>query len=132
MKLSTYLTITGVLGMLFGVCFLLVPQITLPLYGMPADPHTLMLNRYFGATLGWLGLMVWLARHVRDGAAIRAILQGSAIGNVVGALLSVWAALSGLQNAMAWTSVAIYTLLLLGALYFLASPERSGSAARAA
>lgn len=131
MKLNTYLTIAGALGILFGVTFLLAPQITLPLYGMPADPHTVLLTRYFGATLAWVGLFSWLARNVRDGAALRAILQASVLGNLAGALISIWAALSGLQNAMGWSSVVIYVLLLLGALYFVVSPARIASAAHA-
>lgn len=131
MKASSYLAISGVLGVLFGLGFLLAPQATLPMYGVPTDPHNLMQMRYFGGAMVWVGLIAWLARNVRHGEALRAILQASVVGNAVGALISTWAALSGLQNAMAWSSVLIYTLLLIGALYLLASPARIASAVHA-
>ncbi|HLS56486.1 MAG TPA: hypothetical protein VK052_10440 [Zeimonas sp.] len=131
MKVSSYLAISGVVAILFGLGFLLAPQAALPVYGVPAEPHNLMQTRYFGGAMVWVGLVAWLARKVRDGEALRALLQAGVVGNAVGALISIWAALSGLQNAMAWSSVLIYTLFLLGALYFLASPARIASAAHA-
>src|SRR4029453_4747069 len=110
MKLSTFLAITGGLGVLFGLEFLLLPGFGLPQYGVPTEPHNLMQARFFGGTLlGW-GLIAWLARRSRDDTALRAILQGSLVGHIIGAVLSAWAAVSGLENAMAWSSVAIYGL----------------------
>jgi hypothetical protein len=129
MKLRTFLAIMGGLGVLFGLEFLLVPGFGLPQYGVPADPHNLMQARFFGGTLLAWGLVSWLARGCRDDTAVRAILQGSLVGHLLGAILSAWAAVSGLENAMAWSSVAIYGLLAAGCLYFLASPARRMSAA---
>lgn len=124
MKLSTYLAVGGMIAILFGVEFLLAPAFALPQYGMPTGPHHLLQARYFGATLLTWGLIIWLMREVRDDAALRALLQASAVGHVLGILISGWAALTGLQTPMAWLSVLIYGVLLLGALYYLASPAR--------
>ena len=122
MKLSTFLTITGVIAVLFGAFFLLLPAAALSQYGVPIEPHNLMQARYFGATLLQVGLIVWLMRATQDPISARAVLIGVAVGNAVGVGLSVWAGIAGLQNAMVWGSVVLYGVLLIGCLYFLASP----------
>jgi hypothetical protein len=71
-----------------------------------------------------VSLIFWFARHVRDGMAMRAILVGAATGFAVGASVSLWGVLSGLTNALGWSSVLVYLALLAGALYFLAPAHR--------
>jgi len=129
MKLSTFLAVMGSLGVLFGIEFLLAPAFGLQQYGVPTEPHNLMQARYFGATLLAWGLVLWLARSSRDDTAVRAMLQGSLVGHIIGAIISLWAAISSLENAMAWSSVAIYGLLAAGCVYFLVSPNRRASPA---
>lgn len=124
MKLSTYLSTISIVGLAVGLMFLLATGFMLVLYGTPTDPHNLFQMRYFGATLVWVSLIVWLARHVRDETVIRAILVGSAVGCVLGAAISLWGVMSGLTNAMGWTSVLVYVAMLAGALYHLAPARR--------
>jgi hypothetical protein len=124
MKVSTFFAVTGVVGIIFGLEFLLVPDFGIKQYGIPTEPHNLMQARYFGSTLLALSVVAWLARNTQDAVAQRAILIGSAVGNLVGALLSAWSSLAGLQNAMAWFSVVIYGVFFLGAVYLLTSSGR--------
>jgi hypothetical protein len=123
-KISSYLSIFGLLGIAFGLSFFAAPELTGPLYGVPENPHTVMQARYFGSTLLGVGVIYWLCRNIRDDAAIRALLKGGLFGNVGGLAISAWAAMTGMQNHLAWSSVGIYGLLIAGTLYFLASPER--------
>ena len=124
MKLATYLAISGVVALLFGLEFLLIPEFALKLYGVPADPHHAMVGRYFGGTLVAYGLVLWLGRGLRDDPALRVLLQSGVAGNAIGAIISGHAAIAGLQNQMAWGSVLIYGALLAGNLYYLSSPAR--------
>jgi FtsH-binding integral membrane protein len=126
MKLKTYFAIAGIVAILFGLEFLLVPGYSLRQYAVPTDAHNLMQAMFFGSALLTFGLVVWLARGTRDEIAQRAILVAAVVGDFAGVVISVWAALSGLQNAMAWSSVVIYALFVLGAVYFLAFPARRG------
>jgi hypothetical protein len=124
MKLGLYLAITGVVAMLFGLEFLLLPEFALKQYGVPTDPHNVMQSRYFGATLLAFGLVPWLGRSLRDDAALRVILLAGVVGNAIGAIISALAAIAGLQNQMAWGSVLIYAVFLAGNLYYLSSSAR--------
>jgi len=124
MKLSGLFALTGVLGMLFGLEFLLIPEMALQQYGVPTEPHNLMQARYFGSTLLAFGLIYWLLRGSRDDATARALLLVGVVGNLVALVLSLWSRLEGLQGILAWLSVAIYAVLLLGSLNFLFRPGR--------
>ena len=124
MKLALYLAITGVVAVLFGLEFLLLPEFALKQYGVPTDPHNVMQSRYFGGTLLGYGLVLWLGRSLRDDAALRVILQAGVVGNAIGAIISAVAAIAGLQNQMAWGSVMIYAVFFAGNLYYLSSSAR--------
>lgn len=122
MKLSAFLGLAGALGILFGLEFLLIPEMALAQYGVPTEAHNQMQARYFGSTLLAFGLVLWLARGTLDTTARRALLLASAAGNLVGLLLSLWSRFAGLQSLLAWLSLAIYGALFLGAMYFLLRP----------
>ena len=124
MKLSAFLGLAGALGILFGLEFLLIPEMALAQYGVPTEAHNLMQARYFGSTLLAFGLLLWLARATRDDAVRRALLLASVVGNLIGLVLSIWSRLDGLQGVLAWLSVGIYGALLLGSLFFLFRPSR--------
>ena len=123
MKLAAFLGLSGALGVLFGLEFLLIPEMALAQYGVPTEAHNLMQARYFGSMLLAFGLLQWLARGTLDTTARRALLLAAVVGNLLGLLLSLQARFTGLQNALAWLPVAIYGALLLGTLAFLLRPS---------
>ena len=124
MKLSAFLGLAGAIGVLFGLEFLLIPELALAQYGVPTEPHNQLQARYFGSTLLAFGLLLWLARGATEPATQRALLIASAVGNLIGLALSLWSRLNGLQGLLAWLAVAIYGALLLGSLYYLVRPGK--------
>ena len=131
MKLSTFFSIFGGIAIVFGLVFLLLPALSLPIYGLPTEASNVVEARYFGATLLPLGVLVWLARGTQDETAIRAILFATALATALGVVVSAWSVLTGVENAMAWSSAAIYAALLIGCVYFLTSGARGTLAAEA-
>ncbi len=121
MKLSLYLAITGGVAVLFGLAFVLVPELSLRQYGFPTEPHNLMQSRYFGTALLAFGLVPLLGRSLKDDAALRVILLAGVVGNGISAIISAMAATSGLLNQMIWGSVLIYGVFLAGNLSYLSS-----------
>lgn len=121
-----FFAITGIVASLFGLAFLLVPE-TIRLYGVPTDPHNLMQARYFGSALLAFGLVSFLARSTQEAIAIRALLVAGLVANIAGAVISASAA-GGLQNNMAWLSVAIYGVFAAGGAYYLFAPSQKATA----
>lgn len=124
MKRELFFLVSGIAGILFGVGFLLVPEMSLRTYGVPTEPHNVMQSRYFGSALLAVGLISFMARDTQDAIAIRALLSAGVVSNVAGAVISAMAA-GGLQNGMAWMSVAIYGVFAaLGAYFLLAGTQQ--------
>ena len=130
MNAKLFLTIAAVLGIMYGIGFLIIPANLLVLYGTPEpDPRIILTAQYFGAALLALGLVVWFVRNCKDTAAVRGVLIGSAIGDVVGFIVTGWGMRQGLLNAAAWSSLVIYALLAVGALYLLMTSQQRLTAA---
>jgi membrane-bound ClpP family serine protease len=114
MRLSTLLLIAGVIALLFGISFLLVPARVLPLYGVTPDPAVVLMSRFFGVALVQVGLILYLIRDVADQRAQRSVVLGSFIGSVAGLVVALSGQFWGLVNGLGWSSVAIYVFLLVG------------------
>ena len=114
MRLRTLLLIGGLLGLVFGIGFLLAPRPMLSLYGVPADPPVVLLARFFGAALVQVGLVFYLIRDVGDPKTQRGVIIGSFIGSVAGLVVALTGQFWGLVNQFGWSTVAIYALLTFG------------------
>lgn len=127
MRRETFFAALGIIAVVFGLGFVLTPDLSLRLYGVPTDPHNLMQSRYFGSTLVAFGLIFFLARDTQDPKAIRGLLVGAFVGDLAGAVISASAA-GSLQNNMAWLSVAIYVVLATGAAFYLLADRPAAQA----
>ena len=114
MRLSTLLLFGGVLALVFGLGFLLVPRPMLTLYGVPTDPSVVLMARFFGAALVQIGLVLYLIRDVGDPRTQRGVVIGSFIGSVAGLVVALTGQFWGLVNQFGWSTVAIYGLLTFG------------------
>ena len=114
MRLSTLLLIGGLLGLVFGLGFLLAPRPMLTLYGVPTDPSIVLMARFFGTALVQVGLVYFLIRDVGDPKTQRGVVIGSFIGSVCGLVVALTGQFWGLVNQFGWSSVAIYGFLTFG------------------
>ncbi|HUR90969.1 MAG TPA: hypothetical protein VMZ74_17925 [Ramlibacter sp.] len=130
MKREMFFTVTGIVAMLFGIGFVLVPAMSLAMYGVPTEPHNLMQSRYFGSALLAVGIISYLARDTQDPLAWRAILWGGLVMDLIGLGVS-FSAAGSLQNEMAWGSVVLYAVFAAGGAYFLFGAKQPAPAAAA-
>ena len=114
MRLSRLLLIGGLVALVFGLGFLLVPRPMLTLYGIPTDPSVVLMSRFFGVALLQIGLVLYLIRDVGDLRTQRGVVIGSFIGSVAGLVVALTGQFWGLVNQLGWSTVAIYGLLTLG------------------
>jgi len=119
MSVKVFLAIGAAIAILYGIAFVLVPAFVLATYGMTTEASTVLSARYFGLTLLGLGLIAWLVRETADRTALRGLLSGLAIQSAIGVLVSIWGTVAGTMNAMGWSAVLIYAVLLAGYLYYL-------------
>ena len=121
MTLRVFFTILAVLSFLFGIGFVLAPAQVLVNYGIETSPALALLGRLFGGALLTLGVILWFARDFRDEAAVRAVLLGALLGDVVNLVVATMGTLSGVSNPLGWSTVLIYLYGAVGAGYFLAA-----------
>jgi len=132
MRLSTLMAAKAIIVIFFGVGFVLIPEAVMSLYGVGLNPGGVYMTRLFGAAFILLGILLWSARKDPGSQALRAIVLGVFIGDVIGFIASLLGQLSGVSNALGWSVVALYLLLALGFGYFQfakASPSTQPSAA---
>ena len=114
MRPATTFLIGSVLALVFGLGFLVVPATVLAVYGLPGDPATILLARFFAVALVQLGLSVYLLRETRDPATLRALGIGGTVGSICGVLVALMGTMNGITNSMGWSTVAIYAFLTVG------------------
>jgi hypothetical protein len=115
MKLKNLFLIFAIVSLLFGLTLLFFPATLLDYYGVsPADALETMLMRFLGGFTFSLGLMIWFARDAEASKARDAIVLGLAIGNAISAILSIWAAQTGMFNALIWIEAALFALFAVG------------------
>ena len=121
MTIKAYFTILAVLSFLFGIGFVLSPAQVLSNYGIETSPALALMGRLFGGVLLTLSVILWLAKDFRDEAAVRAVLLGALLGDVVNLVVATMGTLSGVSNPLGWSTVLIYLYGAVGAGYFLAA-----------
>ena len=118
MKLSNMFVVNAIVALFFGISFVLAPTVVLSLYGMTQGTSEALAGQYFGVELIAIGLLTWFARNVADPDAQRAIIRALLISSVIGVVVSLLGTLSGVMNALGWSSVVIYLFLTIGYGYF--------------
>jgi len=126
MKLGTLLVITAVVALLFGLAFVLVAGPFMSLYGVSLSPGGLLIARLFGAALLGFAILTWFARNAEQSEARKAIILSLFISDAIGFIVALIGQLSGVVNALGWSTVIVYLLLALGFGYFQFS-DRSTS-----
>jgi hypothetical protein len=118
MKRSTFMVIAAVLAVVFGLGFILAPAWTLSSYGITLEVPGQWVGRYFGSALIGIAVLTWLARNLEPGEGLRTVVLGNLVLAVLGLVVAVLDAISGVGNALLWLNVVIYLFLTVGFGYF--------------
>lgn len=123
--MSIYLKVSAVVAVIYGIAGVLLTNFLLSNYGISIDAASILMTRFFGATLITWGLAIWLVSESTDGVALRGVLLAAVVGDAIGVVVSILSTIAGTMNAMGWSAVLIYAVLGLGALYFLVSRRQT-------
>lgn len=120
MKRNEFVLIAGILALIFGFAFLVIPVQALSLYGVKPDILAEFMTRYFGSALTGVGILLLAVRKVetREG-----MVRGGALGMLAlcatGLIVAIWDLVSGTSNNLVWINIVVYGLLGIGFAYFL-------------
>jgi hypothetical protein len=117
--LTLLLTITAVIGALYGVATLLTPAAYLQMLGLDPNPSAILQARYFGAAVLGAGLMLGMARKAQEPSVQRALSLGNFAVVTGSAVVTTIGLSSGLLNAVGWGFLASEILLAVGYGYVL-------------
>ena len=66
MKLKTLFLINAVLATVFGIAFVVIPQVIIPLYGATVDAPLRYVGQLYGAALIGFAVLTWEARKLEN------------------------------------------------------------------
>jgi hypothetical protein len=118
MKLKTLMIITSIIGLLFGLSFLFFPAWTEASYGVNLDMGGQYIARLLGSVYLGYAVLFWLARNSPNSETRHAIVVSAFVTMILGLILSIYDRAVGIENALAWSTVAIYLFLSIGYGYF--------------
>ena len=113
MKSKTVMMVASVIGMIFGIGYMLIPTTMLGFYGATTDAVGILLGRFFGGSMLGFAVLLWGARNAQESDARRAIELGLFVSFVVAFALSLISQLSGLMNVLGWGAVAVFLIFAL-------------------
>jgi hypothetical protein len=115
---STFMTISAILALVFGLGFILVPAWTMSNYGIALGVSGQWMARYLGSAFIGIAVLTWLARDAEPSEGLSAVMLGAFVVSITGLVVAVFDALAGLGNALHWLNVVIYLFLTVGWGYF--------------
>jgi hypothetical protein len=125
MKLRTLFIITAAFFTINAPIALLSPATQLSLYGVTTGPGASYMAQWAGLGSVAIALTAWFARNLANSEARRGIVLTLMIYFLLGFVISVLGALSGVMSAMGWSLVVICLLFAIGYGYFLLKPGDS-------
>ncbi len=128
MRLRPLLMTGAAIATVFGVAFVVAPGTLLSIYGVTLDKAGTVVAQLLGSALIGLAVLDWFARNVTDPEAQRAVVLANLVSDGVGFVVVLLGQLAGVANALNWSTVAIYLLLVVGFGYvqFAKPGARSG------
>ncbi|HZN93778.1 MAG TPA: hypothetical protein VFB81_13800 [Myxococcales bacterium] len=100
--------------------------------GMGTDPKVQLLGQAQGVLLFSIGVTNWLVRQSDDWAALRAVLIGNLVAQVISIIINLRGYFTGLETEGVAAQVGLHVLLGVGYLFFLVRKPAATAAARAA
>lgn len=118
MSRSRFLAVASILGLVFGLAFLLVPAQLMSFYGMTLDPAGQWIGRFLGAQLLGVATITWLVRNTPAGNVLSAVMIGNLVATVTALALAILQGIAGIGNALVWSTAVVYAFLAAGFGYF--------------
>jgi hypothetical protein len=102
-------TLAGIVGLPFGLGFLLMPEMAGEIYGVTGwNPGTVAVGRLYGVMFLFVTLISFSVREFSDHAVQTKLARAFFVYCLLAGGMCAFAAISGAMNPLIWSGVAIY------------------------
>ena len=117
--MKTFLVITAIISLVFGVGMVFIPFQVVSIYGTSLDISGQFMARYFGAALLGLAIIFYQMRTSKSFENLsKTVLLGGLVFGVFLLIVSIWDVFAGTHNALVWLNVVLGIFFVAGFGYF--------------
>lgn len=114
MQYKTFLTLHGLIYTVFALALFFLPMAIWPLYGVEInDKYAYFLSQHTSIFLGGLAAMSLFFRNINDSLTIRQVLKTLVATNLLGVVITIYAAFIGIFVGFGWSDPAFFMILTL-------------------
>lgn len=113
--LRTTFLVHAIIAILFGLAYLLVPEMVGGILQMDMSDPT---YRLLGAAILAIGIMSWLGYKASVWGEVKITVQFEIVWTVLGAVVTAWALLTGAFPAAIWLNFAVFAVFAVLFGYF--------------
>lgn len=112
---KTFMTVHGIVYMIFALALFFIPEILWPHYGLQLnDRYAVFLSQHNSIFLGGIGIISILARNAdHRSETARTVLAGLMWTNVLGVVITLYACFKGIFAGFGWSDPVFFALLAL-------------------
>ena len=112
MSNRTFLTVHGVIYTVFALALFFLPMQMWPMYGLEInDQYALFLSQHTSIFLGGIAAVSLFLRKIVHAETQRQLLKALLVTNILGVLITGYAALIGIFTGLGWSDPAFFMLL---------------------
>ncbi|SMY33972.1 hypothetical protein [Photobacterium andalusiense] len=109
---KTFLTFHGCIYLVFALALFFIPNIMWPMYGVEInDKYAYFLSQHTTIFLGGIAAISLLLRDIEAGITAKKLFTALLILNILGALITVYAGVTGIFVGFGWSDPAFFITL---------------------
>ncbi|WP_192890291.1 hypothetical protein [Vibrio bathopelagicus] len=112
MSNKTFLSLHGIIYAGFALALFFLPTVMWPMYGVEVtDKYAYFLSQHTSIFLGGIAAITWLLRDIESGISAKKLIQGLVITNMLGAVITLYAAFTGIFVGFGWSDPVFFLFL---------------------
>jgi hypothetical protein len=127
MNRRTFASIAALFSLINAVPGLIVPVAVASLYGVTLDSRTVLIAQLLAGSYIGYAVINWTTRGCTDVALCRGLDAGNLTAWAAGAVIWIYAASTGMTNAVGWFGAGFAVFFTLGWSYFAIADRATAS-----
>jgi len=119
MNRTTFARVAAVVSLVNGIPGLIAPAAFASFYGVTIDSQGALAAQLLAGSYIGYGVINWMTRGCTDASLRRGIDAGNLVAWVSGAFIWIYAASTGMSDALGWFGAGLALVFTLGWAYFL-------------